>query len=157
MSVPWRVSKSFKYLLHELHLWSICFHVKFKVLVLSFKTLYGMGPDFLGDCFFQLYLSVPPDPAVEAWCGYHLLRGSTWRGLRDESLLTSQLALWNILPPPTIDEVSTKLYGFLESPQNMFLSSFLHAGCITKKILTFTLLWSCFNNKLIGLIGFYML
>ena len=93
-------------LLRELHWLSICYRVEYKILLLTFKVLHGMAPDYL----HRLVDVLPPSR-------YNLRRNHdpgvllispirTKKTLGDRSFSCADPRLWNLVPS-TIRSVSS--------------------------------------------------
>lgn len=59
-----KLFNSVESLLWQLHWLPICFQVLFKVLVLTFKAVHGLGPDYLRDCLLP-YIPTHPFRSCE--------------------------------------------------------------------------------------------
>ena len=94
-------------LLHELHWLPVCYRIKYKIILLTFKVLHGMAPDYLR----HLISVLPPSR-------YNLRRNDdcaalltfpkirTKKTLVDRSFSCAAPRLWNLLPT-TIRSISS--------------------------------------------------
>ena len=86
-------------LLCELHWLPVCFWVQFKVLVITFKALHGMGPGYLKDRLVPIRSTCPTQACKEGMLRtrstkeFHLV--GSWR----RAFSAVAPALWNILLP----------------------------------------------------------
>ena len=86
-------------LLRELHWLPVCYHIEYKIILLTFKVLHGMAPDYL--CHLISVLS-PSRNNLRRNNDYAALltfqRIRTKKTLVDRSFSCAAPRLWNLLP-----------------------------------------------------------
>ena len=99
-----------KHLLFQLHWLPISFRIDFKILLLTFKSIHGEGPEYLR----ELLVEYAPGRNLRSSSRDHLVQPRTHSRHGDRAFSAAAPRLWNSLPAsvkssPSVDSFKTSL------------------------------------------------
>ena len=85
-------------LLKQLHWHPVCFRMQFKVLVITYKALYGSGPGFVKGCILPYEPTHALRSSGEAFLSVPTTFQACLMGTWERAFLVAAPRLWNSLP-----------------------------------------------------------